>query len=81
MSSGPSSGFCSEMDGEDAGKESYLGGIGYRAGVGEIGLLSFEPLLGLVVQRSVTTPQASCTGINTADVYKLSRRSRGCCWF
>lgn len=69
MSSGPSSGFCSEMDREDAGKESYLGGIGHRASVGEVGLLSVEPLLGLAVQRSVTTPQASSTGINTVRMF------------
>lgn len=69
MSSGPSSGFCSEVDGEDAGKESYLGGIGHRASVGEVGLLSVELLLGLVVQRSVTTPQASSTGVNTVWMF------------
>lgn len=48
MSSGLTSGFCLEVDGEDAGKETHLGGIGHRADIGEVGLFNVLqlPLLG-----------------------------------
>lgn len=68
MSSGQSTGLCSEADEEDMGRETCSGGAGHRQVVGRLGCFVSSHCLcsGLGAWRAVTTtPQASSIGIDT----------------